>query len=414
MEILERPNGSREGCASLDNIGFCLLEVNLEGEVYKYGIPSIAECCKAERVGNKWKIRKYDFSGNPIECVIRTDVLVGYAWYNIKESLWENSRYADTIRRCKEFFSISNLDKAKTDYQTSNGFSYCVTKFGEVWNTETMVKLNGRVNGSTGYRYVDLGYGNSVTIHRLVAHHFVSISEDLLAQGLTEENLVVNHLDGDKLNNRWDNLEWTTQKGNMEHASINGLVHTTIDDHLLECVWQYLQAGYSNVNISKETGIPANTVNDIRRGATLRYRTDKYTWSKRSADVREKEIRDELAMKCVKMFNQGMTYQAIADKLGFNSAKPVRTLIGTVRDLITRKLPPRQDQRTKLDKATIFSIYDEFTYTDKNNCELSRKYNVSPQLIYYLHTGHLHSDLAREYITSKGLDGYWQGYRHPK
>ena len=322
------------------------------------------------------------FSGNPIECVIRTDVLVGFAWYNIKESLWENSTYADTIRRCKEFFSISNLDKAKTIYQTNNEFYYYVTKFGDVWNTEKMTKINGHVS-SHGYRYVKL-------------------------EDLSEENLVVNHLDGNKLNNRWDNLEWTTYKGNTEHASINGLLHTTIDDHLLECVWQYLQAGYSNINISKETGISAKTVCQIRQGLSRRYRTDKYTWSNRSVDVREKEICDELAIKCVKMFNQGMSYQAIADKLGFNSTKPVRTLIGTVRDLITRKLP------RKLDKDTIFSIYDEFTYTNKNNCELSRKYNVNCSFISRLRTGHRCSNLAREYITSKGLAGYWKGFSPPK
>ena len=414
MEILEKPYGTREGFASLDSIGFCLLEVNLEGEVYTYSIPGISEHCEVERVDNKWKIRAYDDSSNCIEYAIPRNVLVGWAWYNIDEKLWENSTYADTIRRYKEFFSIPFSDKDKTKYKTKNGFSYYVTKEGEVWNTETMVKLNGHVNGSTGYRYVDLGYSNSVTIHRLVAHHFVRVPKNLVDQGLSKGNLVVNHLDGNKLNNRWDNLEWTTNAGNMAHASATGLMHTTIADHVLEHIWQRLQEGYSDTNISRETGIPANTVSSIRHGTLPRYRTDKYTWSKHSADVREKERRDELAMKCVQMFNQGMSYQAIADKLGFNSAKPVRTLIDAVRDLITRKLPPRQDQRTKLDKATIFSIYDEFTYTDKKNCEIGRKYNVSPQLIYYLRTGHLHSDLACEYVTSKGLDGYWQGYRHPK
>ena len=349
MEILERPYGMRAGFAPLDNIGFCLLEVSLEGEVYTYSIPS-----KAERVGsNKWKIRKYDFSGNPIECVIRTDVLVGFAWCNIKESLWENSIYADTIRRCKEFFSIPNLDKAKTIYKTSRGFYYYVTRFGDVWNTETMTKLGIRIN-KYGYRHVKIGSVHDVTIHRLVAHHFVSVSKDLLAQRLTEENLVVNHLDGNKLNNRWDNLEWTTIRGNIEHASINGLMHTTIDDHLLEHIWQYLQAGYSNVNISRETGIAVSTVKHIRRGTSPRYRTDKYTWPKHSPGVRV------------------------------------------------------------LDKATIFSIYDEFTYTDKSNRELGRKYNVNRQSISDLRRGHRCSNLAREYINSKGLDGYWQGYRHPK
>ena len=349
MEILERPYGLRAGFAPLDTIGYPTFEVSLEGEVYTYAISN-----KAEYVGgNKWKIRKYDFSGNPIECVIRTDVLVGFAWCNIKESLWENSIYADTIRRCKEFFSISNLDKAKTIYKTSRGFYYYVTRFGDVWNIETMVKLKGRVN-SDGYRRVMLGSVHNVAVHRLVAHHFVSISEDLVAQGLFKENLVVNHLDGNKLNNRCDNLEWTTHAGNLAHAYATGLRHITIDDHLLERVWQYLQAGYSTVNISRETGIPARTVTDIRRGKSLRYRTDKYTWSKYSPNV------------------------------------------------------------SVLDKDTIFSIYDEFTYTDKNNCEIGRKYNVNRKSISDLRIGRQHSDLAREYVTSKGLDGYWKGYRHPK
>lgn len=197
MEILERPNGSRYGFASLSNIGYGLFEVNLEGEVYKYGIRD-----KAERVGsNKWKIHKCDDPLNLIEQVMRTDVLVGYAWYNVDESLWENSTYADTIRRCKEFFSISIFDIRKTIYQTNNGFSYYVTRYGEVWNTETMTKVKGCVSGS-GYLHSHLGSVNSVKVHRLVAQHFVPKPKNLSDQRLSKENLVVNHLDGDKLNNR--------------------------------------------------------------------------------------------------------------------------------------------------------------------------------------------------------------------
>ena len=406
MQILERPYGLRAGFAPLDNIGYFTFEVSLEGEVYTYAIPSTSECCKAERVGgSKWKIRKYDFSGNPIECVIRTDVLVGCAWCNIDESLWENSTYADTIRRCKEFFSIPNGDIRKTDYKTSKGFHYYVTKEGEVWSTENMIKLKGGVN-SRGYRNLALGSAHGVNVHRLVAQHFIPIPKDL-AQGLSEENLVVNHIDGNKLNNNRDNLEWTTQKGNVEHASINGLMHTTIDDQLLEHIWQLLQEGYSDIDISKLTGVSVNTVKGIRRGISRRYRTDKYTWSTHSVDVREKEHRDELAIKCVKMFNQGMSQQAIADKLGFNKWTVVR-LIGKRRDLITRKLPH------KLDKDTIFSIYDDFIYTDKSNIELSIKYNVSYSFIYNLRVGRCCSNLACEYVKSKGLDKYWKGYNPPK
>ena len=265
-----------------------------------------------------------------------------------------------------------------------------------------MTKIKGCIDRDD-YRHTHLGSVHSVKFHRIVAHHFVPIPKDL-----SEENLVVNHLDGNKLNNNWRNLEWTTNAGNLTHASINSLMYTTIDDHLLECIWQYLQAGYSDTYISKVTGVHVPTVSHIRQGTSPRYRTDKYTWPKSSIDARMKEPRDELAIKCVKMFNEGMTYQAIADKLGFNSKKPVFTLIGKYRDLITRKLSP------KLDKATIFSIYDDFTYTDKSNSEIGKQYNVSRRHISDLRLGRYHSKLAREYISSKGLDGYWQGYRHPK
>lgn len=60
------------------------------------------------------------------------------------------------------------------------------------------------------------------------------------------------------------------------------------------------------------------------------------------------------------------------------------------------------------------SLLENSTYTDKNNSEIGRKYNVSDPYIYYLRTGHIHSNLACEYINSKGLDEYWQGYRHTK
>lgn len=47
-------------------------------------------------------------------------------------------------------------------------------------------------------------------IHRLVAFHFVD--------GYSNENNTVNHIDGDKLNNKASNLEWVSQSENNLHA----------------------------------------------------------------------------------------------------------------------------------------------------------------------------------------------------
>ncbi len=40
------------------------------------------------------------------------------------------------------------------------------------------------------------------------------------------EGAIINHLDGNKANPRWDNLEWTTHAGNTAHALKYGLRKT--------------------------------------------------------------------------------------------------------------------------------------------------------------------------------------------
>lgn len=69
----------------------------------------------------------------------------------------------------------------------------------------------------SGYHRVTLskeGKTKRVFVHKLVAEHYVS----------NEHNLpIVNHLDGNKLNNSALNLEWTTHKDNLSHALSTGL-----------------------------------------------------------------------------------------------------------------------------------------------------------------------------------------------
>lgn len=67
-----------------------------------------------------------------------------------------------------------------------------------------------------GYKTVMLynGKRKNITIHRLMAFTFIPNPEN---------KATVNHIDGNKLNNSIENLEWATYKENQNHAFKNGL-----------------------------------------------------------------------------------------------------------------------------------------------------------------------------------------------
>ena len=85
--------------------------------------------------------------------------------------------------------------------------NYQVSSHGNIKNVKTGKILKGDIN-NIGYRRVIIN-NKKYFIHRLVAKYF--------CDGY-QENLVVNHKDGNKLNNHKDNLEWVTRSQNDLHA----------------------------------------------------------------------------------------------------------------------------------------------------------------------------------------------------
>jgi len=93
-----------------------------------------------------------------------------------------------------------------------DGFDgYFVSSFGQVRSERrNKVTILKQQLLKTGYLFVGLsreGKGNSKKVHRLVAETFLG----------KKDGLHVNHIDGNKLNNKLSNLEWITGTENLCH-----------------------------------------------------------------------------------------------------------------------------------------------------------------------------------------------------
>jgi hypothetical protein len=89
---------------------------------------------------------------------------------------------------------------------------FLISRCGKVWN----IKKNKYKKSYVSHGYLTFWVlGKRLTIHKSVAIAFVPGQK---------EGLVVNHKDGNKLNNDPENLEWITNFENLLHARDNGLM----------------------------------------------------------------------------------------------------------------------------------------------------------------------------------------------
>lgn len=107
-------------------------------------------------------------------------------------------------------YQVSNLGNVKSKERLVNIVYNSKRKV-----KERILKCNIRKNG---YCYVTLyneyGKSNPKAIHRLVAQAFIHNHDNYK---------IINHIDGNKLNNNVNNLEWCTQSHNVKEAYRLGL-----------------------------------------------------------------------------------------------------------------------------------------------------------------------------------------------
>lgn len=85
-----------------------------------------------------------------------------------------------------------------------------------------LLRFATRPDGYPGCALVKNRKPASFTVHRLIAMTFLSPKKD---------NLEINHIDGNKLNNMVENLEWCTRSENLKHCFRIGLKDQHGDNH---------------------------------------------------------------------------------------------------------------------------------------------------------------------------------------
>jgi len=136
---------------------------------------------------------------------------------------------------------------------------YTVSKSGIITNNKTNNIIRGEINNA-GYRRVKLA-GKRYFVHRLVAEQYIPNPHD---------KPTVNHKNGNKLDNRVENLEWMTHSENQQHSTQvlgnrkgekNG--NFKHSDETIELVREKIEAGQSRRSIARELKLPQSTVQAI-------------------------------------------------------------------------------------------------------------------------------------------------------
>ena len=146
---------------------------------------------------------------------------------------------------------------------------YQVSNFGNVKSLgnnftrkERFLKLSPQ---SKGYLTVVLQKNATrkmVLVHRLVAEHFIDNSES---------KPQVNHINGDKTDNRVENIEWVSHRENLDHAIKNNLTlkgeenrNSKLKDSDVIKIHSLLQKGVTTKELSESYNVSYSTIDGIR------------------------------------------------------------------------------------------------------------------------------------------------------
>lgn len=168
------------------------------------------------------------------------------------------------VPKYESWYEVSNLGRVKRKFSIDNGGR----------RLKERILKGARQNN--GYVYVSLCGATGVKqmrVHRIVAEVFIPNPE---------EKPFVNHINGNKEDNRVDNLEWVTGSENMRHAYVTGLQiplkresspsAILNETQIIEIRACYIprDSKYGQSALSRKYGVSRSCIEDIVHGRTWR------------------------------------------------------------------------------------------------------------------------------------------------
>lgn len=158
---------------------------------------------------------------------------------------------------------------------------YEVSNMGRVRNSKTgkIIKISldrggypcAHIRGYNRYGEISSLHPN---VHILVADTFKLCKP--------EDKTQINHIDGDKTNNRLDNLEYVSMSENIKHGFRIGLYKRysgeKYSDEMIHEICSLIQGGYSSGEISKMKDISIHYVNRVKKRKLRKKISQNYIW----------------------------------------------------------------------------------------------------------------------------------------
>jgi hypothetical protein len=212
-------------------------------------------------------------------------------------------------------------------------------------------------------------------VHRLVAEAFIPIPQKYIDMGLTINDLDVDHIDNVRYHNDVANLQWLTRQENVDKITISdrqryasGSKHgmCKLSNEQLDMVGKLLEENIlTQQEISIITGVPYNTILEIRAKRRFQYLSKKYDFSgynKFACNNRN----DDLLCNALLMMESG-DYSLI--EISYNTGVSYSTLLKLLDGAYKQNLVARYD-------LTKFYKRRENKYADKRYTTFSQ-YNGS-------------------------------------